>query len=124
MFTNNLINLDIINLMSIISDNTALILIHFSGIAVIVVPTVLYAKKGGGKILQALQAAAAASTTGKAGVDVYEYYKQKVEEYNAKPGNDSNNSQVDNKPSGSDNNSNKPTHTDGGDSGSKDTSSK
>ena len=60
MFTNNLINLDIINLMSIISDNTALILIHFSGIAVIVVPTVLYAKKGGGQILQALQAAAAA----------------------------------------------------------------
>ena len=74
--------------------------------------------------MQALQAAAAASTTGKAGVDVYEYYKQKVEEYNAKPGNDSNNLQVDNKPSGSENNSNKPTPTDGGNSGIKDASSK
>nr|QBS47747.1 hypothetical protein [Pleurotus pulmonarius] len=124
MLINNLINPNIVNLTNLISDNTDLILTLFSEVALILIPTFLYAKKGGGKILQALQAAAAASTTGKAGVDVYEYYKQKVEEYNAKPGNDSNNPQVDNKPSGSDNNSNKPTPTDGGNSGIKDASSK
>lgn len=119
--------------MSMISENTALILIHFSGIAVIVLPTVLYAsKKGGGIILHALQVTAAASVTGRAGVDLYKYYQQKVEEYNAKSGDDSNNPQVDNKPSGSENkpspadggDNNKPAPTDGSNSGSKDTSSK
>lgn len=75
MLTNNLFNLDIVNLMSIISDNTALILNHFSGIAVIVVPTVLMSKSD--KILKALQIVASSTIATRGGVDGYDYLKHK-----------------------------------------------
>ena len=116
MLTNNLINLDIVNLMSIISDNTALILIHFSGIAVIVLPTVLMSKKSD-KILKALQIAASTTVATKGGFDGYNYLKHEFSDGENPQPSDSNNPQVHNKPSGID----KPS---AGDSGSKDASSK
>lgn len=115
MLTNNLFNLDIVNLMSIISDNTALILNHFSGIAVIVVPTVLMSKSD--KILKALQIVASSTIATRGGVDGYDYLKHKFSGSENPQPSDSNNPQDHNKPSGSD----KPS---AGDSGSKDTSSK
>lgn len=116
MLTNNLINLDIVNLMSIISENTALILIHFSGIAVILVPTVLMSKRSD-KILKALQIVASSTIATKGGVDGYNYLKHKFSGSENPQPSDGNNPQDNNKPSGSD----KPS---AGDSGIKDASSK
>ena len=127
MLTNNLINLDIVNLMSIISDNASLILIHFTTVVGIAIPTILMSKRSD-KILKALQLGASSTIVGRGGIDGYNYLKNKFSgSEDAQPsGSDSSNPSDNNKPSGSDNNkpsggdSNKPAPTDG----SKNTSGK